>query len=358
MNHRQPPQAAQPRREYPGLIPWRPVRLGLFALLCAYTAAYLVWRVGATVPTGHPALTAYGLLFLGAELLLALLGFTFFLNLSGGTRRGEPPPPLSGVSVDVFIPTYNEDVALVRRTAVAAREMDYPCTVWICDDGRRPEMRALAVELGVGYRTRPDNRHYKAGNLNAALRDAECEFFLILDADHVPRRDLLSRTIGYFADPDVAFVQTPQVYYNLESFQHAMDLRRGRIYHENSLFQHEIQAGSERYNTAFFVGTGAVFRRSALEEVGGIATNTITEDIHTAMRLHAATRASSWTRPWPSWPARRRRWPLCSSACAGPRARCRSCAGRTPCWRRACAPGRGWPTSTRWPAGSRGRPPW
>ncbi|MFT4978299.1 MAG: cellulose synthase (UDP-forming) [Myxococcota bacterium] len=281
------PQKSPDGRSYPGAISVRAARLGLLGLYLLVSAAYLAWRIGFTVPLELSLQGAYGVVFLGAELLLAWLSVTFFIHLNGGTRREPPPPPLLDATVDVLIPTYNEDVSLVRRTAVAARDMELLCNVWICDDGRREEMRQLAVELGVGYRIRPNNLHFKAGNLNAALADAESEFLLILDADHVPRRALLSRTLGYFSDPEVAFVQTPQVYYNIESFQHASDYRRGWLYHENSLFQHDIQAGSERYGAAFFVGTGAIFRRSALEEIGGIATETVTEDIHTAMRLHA-----------------------------------------------------------------------
>ncbi|MFT4979551.1 MAG: cellulose synthase (UDP-forming) [Myxococcota bacterium] len=287
MNPNNQDTAEDAPRAYPGPIQSRLVRHALSLLLAGVTAGYFIWRIGATMPSDGIGVALYGLLFLGAELLLACLSFSFFVHLSGGTRRGPPPPPLANAKVDVLIATYNEDVSLVRRTAVAARDMEYPCNVWICDDGRRPEIRELSLELGVGYRIRPDNSHFKAGNLNAALRDAEAEFLLILDADHVPRRELISRTIGYFRDPSVAFVQTPQVYHNVESFQHALDLKRGWLYHENSLFQHDIQAGSERHQAAFFVGTGAIFRRSALEEVGGIATHSITEDILTALQLHA-----------------------------------------------------------------------
>jgi len=279
-------QSHAARREYPGLVSARWARQSLLGVYLSALVVYLTWRVGFTLPWAEPALLPYALVFLGAELLLGWLSVTFFVHLNGGARREPPPEALRGASVDVLIPTYNEDVALIRRTAVAARDMDFPCNVRICDDGRRPEMRALAGELGVGYRVRPDNTHFKAGNLNAALKNAEAEFLLILDADHVPRRALLTRTIGYFRDPNVAFVQIPQVYYNLDSFQHAPDFKRGRLYHENSLFQHDIQSGSERYNAAFFVGTAAVFRRSALEAIGGIATASITEDILTALRLH------------------------------------------------------------------------
>lgn len=275
-------------RAFPGLIHARGPRQALVAALGAVTLAYLAWRIGCTLPGGEPLQVAYGMAFLGAELLLAWLAVTFFAHLNGGTRREPPPPPPADASVDVLITTWDEDPALVRRTAVAARDMEGAPRVWICDDGRRPEIEAMAGAIGVGYRSRPDNAHFKAGNLNAALQTTGGEFVLVLDADHVPRRALLTRTLGYLADPRVAFVQIPQVHYTLESFQHVLDARRGRLFHENLLFHHALQGGAERYGAAMFIGTGAVFRRDALAAVGGFATGTITEDVHTSMRLHAA----------------------------------------------------------------------
>lgn len=264
-------------------------RLGRFALFGVYVVlacAYLLWRVLFTINGDH---VVYAWIFLAAEALCMLTASAFYFLTAGRDDPPEPqrldPSPL----VDVFIATFNEDVDLVRTTAIAARDMDEPHRTWICDDGRRGAVEELAGDLGIGYLTRPDNAHAKAGNLNNALRRTDGELVLVLDVDHVPRRSLLTRLLGYFADPRVAVVQIPQVFYNIDSFQHHSHGGVHReVWHESTLFHHAIQPGAARLNTAFFVGTGALLRRSALLAVGGFAEGTVTEDIHTSLRLHAA----------------------------------------------------------------------
>ncbi len=155
------------------------------------------------------------------------------------------------------------------------------------DDGRRPSVRLLADRLGCHYLTRADNHGAKAGNLNAALEVTQGEFVVVLDADTVPQPDLIERTLGYFTDEKVAFVQLPQEFYNTDSIQHAAGRRRGLPWHEQSLFYRVIQRGKQRWNAAFWCGSPSVLRRTALEDVGGVATSSITEDIHTSLRMHA-----------------------------------------------------------------------
>lgn len=198
------------------------------------------------------------------------------------------PPPRPGISVDVYIPTYSEPIDLVRKTVLAAMAMDYPHRTWILDDGRRQAMRALATELGCDYLARTDNVHAKAGNLNHALAHSQGELIVVFDADHAPRRDFLEKTLGYFDDAHVAFVQTPQDYYNLDSYQHRGSKASHEIWTEQALFFRVIQRGKDCWNSAFFCGSCAVVRRSSLERIGGFATGTITEDLHTSIRLHAA----------------------------------------------------------------------
>ena len=134
-------------------------------------------------------------------------------------RRGTPPRP-DGQTVDVFITCYNEPVELVRETARAASAIRYPHQTYILDDGDSAAMRAMAAEEGIGYITRSvawrqRSRHAKAGNLNNALFQTTGELLLILDADQLPRPEILDRVLGYFGDPDVALVQTPQWFYNV-----------------------------------------------------------------------------------------------------------------------------------------------
>jgi cellulose synthase (UDP-forming) len=188
--------------------------------------------------------------------------------------------------VDVFIPTYNEDIEMVRRTALAARAMEYPHRTWILDDGNRPAMRAMAESLGVRYLAREDNVDAKAGNLNHALPHSDADFIATFDADHAPRRDFLVKTLGYFDDAEVAFVQTPQDFYNLDSFQNRTDASTRVAWSEQSLFFQVIQRGKDYWNAAFYCGSCAVIRRQSLDRIGGFATGTVTEDIHTSLRLH------------------------------------------------------------------------
>jgi len=257
-----------------------PRRLLVVAFLAA-SVWYLHWRLG----TLNPDAPIFSGLIYGAELFgfaTALLHVFMCWRL---TNRSAPPARLD-VTVDVFVPTYNESVDLVRKTLLAARGMDHPHKTWLLDDGRRPEMRALAAQLGCEYLERADNLHAKAGNLNHALQHSSGELIAIFDADHAPRRDFLAKTLGYFENKRVAFVQTPQDFYNLDSYQHRGGGGRA-VWTEQSLFFRVIQRGKDYWNSAFFCGSCAVVRRSALEEIGGFATGTITEDLHTSMRIHA-----------------------------------------------------------------------
>jgi cellulose synthase (UDP-forming) len=196
------------------------------------------------------------------------------------------PAPCEGLSVDVFVPTYNESVELVRKTLLAAQAMDYAHTTWLLDDGRRPEMKALAEQLGCRYLARADNAHAKAGNLNHALAQSRAELVAIFDADHAPRRDFLTQTLGYFDDD-----ASPSCRRHRTSTTSTPQHRRrgaGRaVWTEQSLFFRVIQRGKDCWNAAFFCGSCAVVRRSALDAVGGFATGTVTEDLHTSMRIHA-----------------------------------------------------------------------
>lgn len=184
------------------------------------------------------------------------------------------------VDVDVFITTYGEPVETIRRTAIAARDIRGEHWTWILDDGRSPEVAAMADEIGVGYLTREDNKGAKAGNINAALARTQGEFFLILDADFVPSPDILVETVPFMARDAVAFVQTPQVYGNIHNF-----ISRGAGFMQ-TVFYSLIQPGKNRFNSAFCVGTNVLFRRSAVLEVGGIYAQSKSEDIWTSLKLH------------------------------------------------------------------------
>jgi predicted Zn-dependent protease/cellulose synthase/poly-beta-1,6-N-acetylglucosamine synthase-like glycosyltransferase len=218
----------------------------------------------------------------------------------------EPPqqPVLPGRTVDVFVPTYNEDVMILRATLEACVRMEYPHRTYLCDDGgteqrlndpekgaaardRAAKLKALCAELGVIYTTRPKNEHAKAGNLNHALRQTDGEFVIILDADHVPEPHFITRLIGYFADEKLAYVQTPHAFYNFDSFQSQNSHNDRKYWEEGAMFYEVIQPGRNRWGCPIFAGSAAMFRRAALAEVGYIALETITEDMHTGLRINA-----------------------------------------------------------------------
>ncbi len=249
----------------------------------AYGAYWIYWRWTASLNWDAPA---FSLLLVVAETYALLTTAMLFLTVGRLSQR-TAPPPLEGRSVDVFITCYDEPLQLLRRTAIGARAIRYPHRTWILDDGKRNEVRALCRELGIGYLRRRDNAHAKAGNLNHALKRTRGEFILQLDADHVPLPDILDRILGFFADPAVAFVQTPQDFYNTDSFTHVVDDEGRRMWEENRIFFSLIQPGKDVDNAAFFCGSCGVLRRSALAEVGGFSTVTITEDMETSMLLHA-----------------------------------------------------------------------
>ncbi|MBA2719511.1 MAG: glycosyltransferase [Chloroflexi bacterium] len=249
------------------------------------TAAYLGWRTVSTVELSVWWLSI-PLLALEFHAALGIALFTF--SLWDVDRRPETRPVHETTDrIAVLIPTYNESLEILTPTIAAALAMHVDHETWVLDDGDRPEVERLAQELGAHYLIRPEHDHAKAGNLNHALGVIEADFVAVLDADHVASPDFLVHTLGYFDDPGLALVQTPQEFYNTDSFEH----QAGRAdepdrFHEQALFYRMLQPGKNRWGGAFWCGTGAVVRVAALRDVGGVATDTITEDIHTTIRLH------------------------------------------------------------------------
>lgn len=191
--------------------------------------------------------------------------FLFCLTMWRARERPAPVSPPEG-TVDVFITTYDEPIELVMTTARAAQRIAYPHTTWVLDDGSRPDLEQAAREAGIGYLTRSDDwtgkpRHAKAGNLNSALFQTDGEFLLILDADQIPDPLILHRTLGYFADdPQVALVQTPQWFMNVDDAD--------PLGSQAPLFYGPIQQGKDGWNAAFFCGSNAVLRRDGLMQLG------------------------------------------------------------------------------------------
>lgn len=241
-------------------------------------ASYLVWRVVAT-SEGVDAWLFWPLF--GAE----LFGYVSFVIMIIETWRlpPTPRPPALDIAVDIVIVTYDEDVDVVEPTVAGAVTVRGRTRIYLCDDGRRPEMRDLAARYGIDYVTRSDNAHAKAGNINAVLPQLTGELVLILDADHVAAPDLLEAMTGYFADDRVALVQSAHSFRNHNSVMHH---ESGR--HEQSLFFDVLLPGRNRLQSVFWCGSAAIIRLSALRAVGGVATVTSTEDFETSLLLQKA----------------------------------------------------------------------
>jgi len=190
-------------------------------------------------------------------------------------------------TIDVFITVYGEPLEIVLETVRAARDMTVAHNTWVLDDGNSDELEAAAAREGVGYLRRKEHLHAKAGNINAALRRTQGEFVVILDADHIPSPFFLVRALPHMQDSGVAFVQTPQ------AFPSARGLVAEGAAETQKIFYELILPGRNSFNAVFCVGTNVIFRRAALDEIGGMYTASNSEDIWTSIQLHQ--------RGWRSW---------------------------------------------------------
>lgn len=251
---------------------------------------HLLWRGIETLDFSSPLAIFISVLIYGAEMLAFFAMAIGYFQVWG--QSDNKPVSLSRFTpeqlptVDIMVCTYGEPVSVLYRSLVGCQGIDYPKkTVFLCDDGNRPEMREMAEKLGVKYISRTENIHAKAGNLNNAMLHSNGELVLVFDADHVPCRNFLNETVGFFIDERLGFVQTPQHFFTDDPFQRNL-LSAKEINNEQDLFFHVIQPGNDYWGAAFFAGSGAIFRRSALQSVDGFAVETITEDVHTGMRIH------------------------------------------------------------------------
>jgi cellulose synthase (UDP-forming) len=226
-----------------------------------------------------------------AEGYAFLILFLGFFQTIWPLRRAPMPLPENTDEwphVDVLIPSYNEPLEVVRYTALGALNIDWPTDklhVYILDDGRRKDFEQFAFEAGCGYKIRPDNSHAKAGNINTALKSLDSPYVSIFDCDHVPTRSFLQMTMGWFLrDRNLAMLQTPHHFYSPDPFERNLGQFRV-IPNENELFYGIVQDGNDFWNATFFCGSCAVLRREALDEIGGIAVETVTEDAHTSLRM-------------------------------------------------------------------------
>ena len=287
--------------------PWR---FAFIVIAFLIAVRYIIWRTTETLVYTQPLDFTFMMLLYAAEVYtLTIFMLSILLNLWPLRRKSLEIKvlPKDFPSVDVLIPTYSEEDDIIRITVVAATQIDYPkekLNIYICDDGgtvakrehpvtgadafrRYHRLQALARELGVHYLTREDNTAAKAGNLNAAMQHAHGDLVLVLDCDHVPTHDILQQTVGFFiADPKLFLVQTPHFFINPTPVERSTDAL-SNISQESDLFFREIHRSLDFWNASYFCGSAAVLRRKLLDEVGGIAGQTITEDAETSFQLHS-----------------------------------------------------------------------
>ncbi|KOG93492.1 hypothetical protein AL345_19560 [Aeromonas caviae] len=270
-------------------------RLAILAMVVLSVVAslrYMYWRLTSSLGFDNwlNMLFGYGLVL--AELYALVVLLLGYLQTAWPLQRKPYPLPADSSAwptVDVFIPTYNEPLDIIKLTSFAAQAIDWPkdkLRVYVLDDGRRDEFREFCESVGIGYIIRPDNNHAKAGNLNFALTQTSGEYVAIFDADHVPTRSFLQVGMGWFLkDPKLAMLQTPHFFFSPDPFEKNLETFRS-VPNEGELFYGLVQDGNDLWNATFFCGSCAIIKRGPLEEVGGIAVETVTEDAHTAQKLN------------------------------------------------------------------------
>jgi len=270
-------------------------RIVVVSILLVLTVRYILWRSLSTLNLADPTNGVFSLgLFFLEMLMLAGSTIQLLLMLRVRDRREEADQNaiavLSGQfapPVDVFIPTYNEPEFVLRRTIIGCQAMEYANKrIYLLDDTHRPEIRSLAAELGCEYMTRPDNRHAKAGNLNHAFAQTDSDLIVVFDADFIPTRNFLTRTVGFFQAEQVALVQTPQSFYNPDPIARNLGLENV-LTSEEEVFYRQIQPIRDAAGSVICSGTSFVVRRTALEAAGGFVTESLSEDYFTGIRLSA-----------------------------------------------------------------------
>jgi cellulose synthase (UDP-forming) len=286
------------------VLPWADrnntaIRACAILICVALGWRYMFWRVLYTIPSAdRPVDFITGAIFTAVE-ALTMVGATashLFLtrtrNRSADADRSvskllaQPTLP----RVDVLICTYSEDEDILERTIIGTQGLAYPnYRIWVCDDGRRAWLKALCERLEVGYLTRTDNAHAKAGNINAALKRLgqlkdKPDFIAILDADFVPLPQFLTRAVALAMESDVGVVQTPQHFFNPDPIQNNLALTRVWP-DEQRYFFDIVMASKDAWNAAFCCGTSSVIRFSSLQSIGGFPTDSVTEDYLLSLRL-------------------------------------------------------------------------
>jgi len=270
------------------------VRRSVLVLLVLLLGRYLHWRLTASLNLATPLSSALSWLLLLAEAWLLLAGL---LPLLLSWRRFDDGRTAANAaqaqwqagswrpSVAVLVPTCGEPLPVLERCLISCSGLSYPhTTVWVLDDSGRAEVQELAARHGCRYLSRRERRHAKAGNLNAGLAASTGELVAVFDADFVPQQHFLERTIGLLAQPDVALVQTPQVFFNADPLMRNLAMERWMLPDEENFYRW-IEPVRSAWGAVVCAGTSFVARRSALEQVGGFNEAALSEDFVTGIAL-------------------------------------------------------------------------
>ncbi len=260
-----------------------------------FALRYLAWRWSVPLPEGGAVQQGWAWTFLVVESFATVSGAMVLVFMGRTLDRSPEVDAFSHLALveaptDVFICTYNEGPEILERTIIGATRIAHAdLRVWVLDDGARPWVEDLANELGALYVCRVKGKHAKAGNVNNGLAHAlkigrRPEFMLLIDADFVPGRNILKRTLPLFHSADVGIVQTPQHFFNPDPVQ--ANLLASRTWpDEQRFFFNVLLPCKDAWGAAFCCGTSAVFRVAALEQAGGMAVETVTEDMLTSFKL-------------------------------------------------------------------------
>ena len=271
---------------------------------------YIVFRTFYTLPLGLGAFAlCVSIIVLLIEIWEFFDFFVYYLNILIVNKKSPKIPDLNNIfeypDIDVLIATLNEHESLLENTILACKNMKYPdkskVHIYVCDDGNRANIKKLSEKLDVNYISRLSNKNAKAGNYNHALYLISSPYVATFDADMAPTENFLLTTLPFFFDTSttnykkntsnqkskgIGFVQLPQSFINPDIFQYRFHLAN-KIPFEQDYFYHSIQIGKNVTNSAVCCGTNTLFSRKALDDCGGFALNTISEDIATGMIIES-----------------------------------------------------------------------
>jgi cellulose synthase (UDP-forming) len=291
-------------------------RNSMFIITMILMTLYLGWRVFFTLPIHEGIFNLIlGILLVGAEIITVFTTFELFyqkMRLNRFQLELPQVPEEHYPDVDVFIATHNEPVDILYKTVNACTFMAYPdkskVHIYLCDDGDREAVKALADEFSIGYLGLSGNKEAKSGNYNNALKNTSSPLIATFDADMIPQRLFLMKTVPYFllakfkkedgvwrlrreeemeSAIKLGLVQTPQSFYNPDLFQFNL-YSEENIPNEQDFFSKEVNILRNSSNAVAYTGSNTLILRKGMEEIGGFPLKTITEDLETSIRLQKA----------------------------------------------------------------------